>query len=77
MGKRIEALNWSKFPSCEAAEGKRWVPWDDVCRASAADERELRDEVARLRALLDKGVAVVPQGDDIARWAWVVEAALR
>ena len=54
MGAKLEALNWSKFPNEEAAEGKRWVPFEDAVRAGAEDERALRVRIADLKAKLAK-----------------------
>lgn len=48
MGKRIKALNWSKFAD-EVCEGKRWVVYDDMLKAAAEDERDLRDQLAKCR----------------------------
>jgi hypothetical protein len=45
MGKRMDDLNWSKF-SNEVCEGKRWAVYDDALAAAAADEHELRCQLA-------------------------------
>jgi hypothetical protein len=54
MGARIEDL--PRFTADEFSEGERYVELESAKQAAAEDERELREEVARLRALLQESV---------------------
>ena len=70
---RVERLNWSKFPSCEASEGKRWVQYADAIEANRQDIAEARKEereamLAELSGLLLVGCNATTLLDAIFEW---------